>query len=73
MYKPSDAAALRSQVTIALQVALQETLKKKVHMKVNSSSITHTDLQPEGDMFTIVFQVEVHEKKEKPGDVHVEP
>lgn len=73
VYRPNDAAKLREQITIALHVALQETLKKKVQMKVNSSSITHTDLIPEGEMFTIVFQVVVHESKEKPSDVHIEP
>jgi hypothetical protein len=74
VYKPSDAAALRNAVTIAVHAAIQDTLKHPIHFKVNSSNIMHTDLQPEGDMFTIMLQVEVHRKETKDApDVRVEP
>jgi hypothetical protein len=74
VYKPKDAAALRNAITVALRAAIEDTLKHPTHFKVNSSNVMHTDLQPEGDLFTITFQVEVHRKEEKDApDVRREP
>jgi hypothetical protein len=71
--RPQDATNLRDHVTAALKAALQEALKAPLHIKVNSSNIMHTDLQPDGDLFTINFSIEVHKKVEKdvpaPADV----
>ena len=69
MYKAKDAMALRDAVTIALQIALKDTLKSDLHFKVNSSNIAHTGLIPEGDVFTINFVVEVHKKEKAAVDV----
>lgn len=65
MFSPNDAIAVRDQLKIAIQVALQESLKTPLHMRVLSSVVTHGDLQPEGDTFDIHFRVEVHPKKEE--------
>jgi hypothetical protein len=74
VYKPKDAAELRNAISIAIHAAIQETMKHPIHFKVNSSNVMHTDLQPEGDLFTITFQVEVHKKEEKDApDVRREP
>ena len=75
MYNPSEAIELRKNVTAGIQLAFQETMKTPILVQVNSSSITHTALQPVGDMFTITFQVMVYPRKEKPDapDVHIEP
>jgi predicted RNase H-related nuclease YkuK (DUF458 family) len=68
MYKAKDAIELRNTITAAIQVAFKEALKINHTFKVNSSNVMHTDLQPEGDVFTINFVVEVH-KKDEPDDV----
>lgn len=57
---------LRKNFSTALQAVLEEMLGGKIILKVNSSSITHTDLQPEGDLLTITIAVEFHEKPEPP-------
>lgn len=57
---------IRDQIQIAVQVALQEALQMPLHVKVHSSSMGHTELFPEGDLFNIRLQVEVHPKKEEP-------
>ena len=73
MYKPSEAVELRKHITAALHLAFKETMKHPIIFKVNSSNIMHTDLQPEGEVFTISFQVEIHKAEEKPNDVRGEP
>jgi hypothetical protein len=73
-YKPHrDDIALRKNIEAILGAAIQDVLGGRITFKATSSQITHTELQPEGDMFTLRFVVEVHEKKEKPADIHIEP
>lgn len=65
-YKHQDNELLRKKIETLIAVSLQDLFfgKKLVH-KVRSSSIMHTGLQPEGDIFTINVVIEVHEKSEE--------
>ncbi len=63
-YKNADNVTLRKNIEATLVVALEDTMGGKIKHRVLSSSITHTDLLPEGDQFTINFVIEVHEKKD---------
>ena len=66
-YKHEDNVILRKNIEITLAKAIEDMLGGKILYKVLSSSITHTDLLPEGDTFSINFVIEVHEKKVPPG------
>ncbi len=72
-YKHADNVILRKNVEMTLANAIEEMMGGKILYKVLSSSIAHTDLQPEGDQFTINFVIEIHEKKGNPGDVPANP
>lgn len=61
-YKHADNVVLRKNVELALAAAIENMMGGKMVYRVLSSSITHTDLQPEGDQFTISFVIETHEK-----------
>jgi len=62
-YNPRvDDLALRKLVEPAVQGAIQLVLGGDHYMKVHSSIINHTGLEPEGDKFTISLVVEVHAK-----------
>jgi hypothetical protein len=63
-YKHQDNVQLRKNIETLLVASLQDLLGVKLIHKVHSSSITHTDLLPEGDQFTISVVIETHEKKE---------
>ena len=60
---------VQEQMNIATQVALQEALHMPLYVKVLSNVVAHDRLQPSGDVFNITIRVEVHPKKETPGDV----
>ncbi len=62
-YKIEDALTLRKNIEVLLKVALEEVLKHPIHLRVLSSNIQHTELQPEGDAFDIQVRVQVVEKK----------
>jgi hypothetical protein len=66
-YKHEDNVILRRNIELTLAKAIEDMLGGKIVYLVKSSSINHTALQPEGDMFTINFVIEVHEKKTPPG------
>jgi len=66
-YKHEDNVILRKNIEAVLAAAIEEMIGGKIKHRVLSSSITHTDLLPEGDQFTINFVVEIHEKKDSPG------
>lgn len=68
-YANADNDTLRKLLTLAIHTALEEFFGGPMHVKIHSSSITHTDLQPEGDTFTINFVAETHEKKNDPADI----
>jgi len=62
-YNPRiDDLALRRLIEPAIQGAIQLLFGGDNHMKIQSSIINHTGLEPEGDKFTISLVVEVHEK-----------
>jgi len=63
-YKAEDNVKLQKELAIAIRAALENYLGLS-HTKVISSTLTHTDLQPEGNMFTINFLVETHDKPEE--------
>jgi hypothetical protein len=65
-YKHTDNIELRKLIEPALVGALQLVLSSNLTHKILSSNIMHTELQPDGDLFTLNFVVETHEKKEKP-------
>lgn len=68
-YKQEDNVALRKIIEPLMASAIQDALGVKITYVVRSSSIMHTDLQPEGDTFTINVVIETHEKQETPDDV----
>ncbi len=69
-YKIEDAKNMRDGITLHLIEAIQEVMKDPLLLvNIKSSNITHTGLQPEGDVFTISFVIETHKKdppKEEP-------
>jgi hypothetical protein len=65
-YKITDDLNFKKLAAVHLRTALEETLGKPFHTLIKSASVTHTELQPEGDMFTVNFVIELHEKKEEP-------
>ncbi len=58
-------SSIRDQMKIAIQVALQEVLQTPIHLRILSSSISHEELIPEGDLFDMKFRVDVRPKKEE--------
>jgi hypothetical protein len=73
MYRTKDAMKMREALTVAIRAAIEDVLGHPTHFKVNSSNIMHTDLQPEGDVFTITFQVATHKKEKKDDPPRSEP
>ena len=63
-YKQTDNVELRKLLEPAIVGAIQLLFGKNLIHRVHSTLITHTELEPEGDMFTINVVIEVHEKKE---------
>lgn len=61
-----DDVVLRKNIEAILAVAVQDILGGRITLKVISSSIMHTDLQPEGDMFTLNFVIEAHQRTDPP-------
>lgn len=55
---------LRKTIIALLQTALESVIGHKLHIRVLASSIEHTDLEPEGDLFNLHFRVEVHPNKQ---------
>jgi ABC-type transport system involved in cytochrome bd biosynthesis fused ATPase/permease subunit len=62
-YNGKMEATIRDNMKLAISAALQEALQRPLHVKVLESNIMHTELQPEGDQFSLRFTVSVHPKK----------
>lgn len=63
-YDPIKDATLKKLISPAIHAAIEQAFGKPFHTKLHSVSITHTELQPEGDTLTINLVVELHEKVE---------
>ena len=70
--KTQELSTIRDQVQLAVTVALQEALKKPLHVKFLSNTVGHDLLQPSGDVFNIAVRVEVHPKEVKVGSASTE-
>jgi hypothetical protein len=64
-YKHTDNSNLQKDLTTVIRAVLENMFGPSI-TKVNSSTLMHTDLQPEGDLFTLNFVVELHEKADPP-------
>jgi len=64
-WKYEDNIALRKNIEALIAASIQDVLGGNIIHKVVSSSINHTELQPEGDQFTINFVIQVYENKKK--------
>lgn len=65
LLRPEKALPLRKELESAAIEALGRILKTPIQARINSSSINHTVLEPEGEKFTIQIVVTVHPQPEK--------
>lgn len=65
LFNPNKQIAVRKALEEGVPQLLATGLQAPIQAKVHSSSINHTVLEPEGEVFTITMKITVYPKKEE--------
>lgn len=61
--KTEQSKLIMTNLKASLISSIESLVSQKIHLRELSSQVGHEVLQPEGDKFRIVLEVEVHPKK----------
>lgn len=65
-FNENDLKKITASISVGIQAAvsahMEESSKSKITSRLISTNVNHTELQPEGHMFTVTVQVEIHKQ-----------